>query len=168
MADTATALLKQDPIDLRHSKSARAQIESSEALTELDGSEIDYLLGLLLAYTLPKGTVLFQEGDAANYMGMVLDGRLTVSKRNDEASGKPLYSMSAGKVFGEMALLDGEPRSATLVAAVDCEVALLSREAFDRLCRERPVIGVKLLRRIGRLLSQRLRRASGLLVDYLP
>ncbi len=167
-ADTSLKALKLDAFDLLNTPSLHAKLDVSEALTELDGAEIGHLATQLKAFALPAGTVLFKEGEAAGYMGMVLDGRLIVTKRNDEASGKPLYSMSAGKVFGEMAILDGEPRSATVMAPVDTQIALLSREAFDRLCVERPVIALKILRRLGRLLSQRLRRTSGLLVDYLP
>lgn len=168
LPDASLQSLKYAQLELARLPALRRQLEASEALSELDGDEIAYLLELLQGYRLGCGDVLFREGEPAAYMGMLLEGRLIVSKRNEDAAGKPLYRMAAGKVFGEMAMLDGEPRSATLSAAEDCSIAVLSREAFERLCRERPVIGLKLLRRIARLLSQRLRRASGLLVDYLP
>ncbi|QDQ28875.1 cyclic nucleotide-binding domain-containing protein [Chitinimonas arctica] len=166
--DQSLQALKLDSFDLLRTPTLFAELEASEAVKELDGAEVRHLAGLLKAYEVPAGTTIFSEGDAAAYMGMVLDGRLTVSKRNDEASGKPLYSMTAGKVFGEMAILDGEPRSASVTAAATSHIAVLSRDAFDTLCRERPMIALKILRRLGRLLSQRLRRTSGLLVDYLP
>ena len=166
--DKSLKALQLDSIDIARSPELFKQIEASEALSDLDGGEIKYLAGCLRAYTVPARTVLFREGEPASYMGMVLAGRLVVTKRNDEDAGKPLYAMSEGKVFGEMAMLDGEPRSATMMAAVDASIAVLSRDEFERLCRERPIIALKLLRRLGRLLSQRLRRASGLLVDYLP
>ncbi|MBV8659589.1 MAG: cyclic nucleotide-binding domain-containing protein [Burkholderiales bacterium] len=166
--DKTLKALQLDSLDLARTPALLKQLEVSEVLSELDGGEIGSLATCLKAYTLPARTVLFREGDPASYMGMVLNGRLVVTKRNDDDAGKPLYAMTEGKVFGEMAMLDGEPRSATVMAAVDSTIAVLSREEFERLCRERPIIGLKLMRRLGRLLSQRLRRASGLLVDYLP
>ncbi|WP_374349738.1 Crp/Fnr family transcriptional regulator [Chitinimonas sp.] len=166
--DHSLKTLKLEAFDLAGSPALRSKLETSEALSELDGSELLHLASLLKVYQVPAGTQIFKEGDSAAYMGMVLDGRLIVSKRNEEAAGKPLYSMAAGKVFGEMAMLDGEPRSATVMAAVDSTIAVLSRDNFEKLCDSRPIIALKLLRRIGRLLSQRLRRVSGLLVDYLP
>jgi len=168
LEDKSLQTLKLDVFDLLRSPELSSKLDVSEALTELDGGEIKHLAGLLKAFEVPAKTVLFREGDPAGYMGMVLDGRLVVTKRNEEDAGKPLYSMSAGKVFGEMAMLDGEPRSATIMAAVDSTIAVLSRDGFEQLCKDRPVIALKVLRRLGRLLSQRLRRASGLLVDYLP
>jgi CRP-like cAMP-binding protein len=168
LEDNSLKTLKLDVFDLLRSPELTSKLDASEALTDLDGAEVRYLAAQLKAFEVPAKTVLFREGDAAGYMGLVLEGRLVVTKRNEEDAGKPLFSMSAGKVFGEMAMLDGEPRSATVMAAVDSLIATLSREAFEQLCKERPVIALKLLRRLGRLLSQRLRRASGLLVDYLP
>lgn len=166
--DQSLKMLHLDLLDLQADKALRQRLDASEALSELDGGEVAHLVSLLRAYAVPKGTVLFREGDAAGYMGMVLDGRLVVAKANEEDATKPLYSMTAGKVFGEMAMLDGEPRSATVMAAADSVIAVLLREHFEQLCEARPVVALKLLRRLGRLLSQRLRRVSGLLVDYLP
>lgn len=134
----------------------------------MDRSEFDLLAAHLKPVSLERNAVLFREGDMASYMGVVLEGKLYVHKRGDDNINKELYTMTPGKIFGEMALLDGEPRSATLVAGEPTLVAILSREAFDRLCRERPAIGLKIMLRLGRLLSQRLRRVSGLLVDHLP
>ncbi|MDK2125203.1 Crp/Fnr family transcriptional regulator [Parachitinimonas caeni] len=168
LQDHSLKTMKVDVFDLLRDKAAREKLDIAEALADLDKQEMNYFAGVIKAYQLPAGTVLFREGDPASYMGVVLDGRLTVSKRNDENTGKPVYSMSVGKMFGEMAILDGEPRSATVTAATDSVIAILSRDAFQALCRDRPGIALKIMLRLGRLLSQRLRRATGLLVDYLP
>lgn len=146
----------------------RRALESSEVLADLDGPELDYLAAQLRIYRLPANGTLFREGEHAGYMGILLQGRLTVEKRADDNKGHALYTMTPGKIFGEMALLDGEPRSATLKATEASLVVTLSREAFEQLCLHKPAIALKIMLKIGRLLSQRLRRASGLLVDHLP
>jgi CRP-like cAMP-binding protein len=66
-----------------------------------------------------------------------------------------------------MAMIDGERRSATGRASQDTLIAVLSRGRFETLIAERPGLGVRLLIRIARILSQRLRLASGQLVDHL-
>ena len=75
--------------------------------------------------------------------------------------------MGAGKTLGEMAVVDGEPRSATCVAKRECVLLLLTKDNFQCIVRQRPGLAVKLLVVIAKLLSQRLRQVSGVLVDYL-
>jgi CRP-like cAMP-binding protein len=66
-----------------------------------------------------------------------------------------------------MALIDGEPRSATCITAMPCKLVILTKENFLRILAEQPGLGVKIVMKIARLLSQRLRKTSGMLVDYL-
>ncbi|KAF0811269.1 Cyclic AMP receptor protein [Andreprevotia sp. IGB-42] len=134
---------------------------------ELEPAELDVLTGYVRVYQLPGNDLLFNEGDPAGYLGIVLRGRLRVSKRNLAGDARELYVMGPGKVFGEMAILDQEARSATLATLEPTQIAVLSRDNFYRICSERPVIGVKLLLKISRILSQRLRRISGQFVDKL-
>ncbi|SMC28797.1 Cyclic nucleotide-binding domain-containing protein [Andreprevotia lacus DSM 23236] len=134
---------------------------------ELDGDEMTTLIGFVRAYRIPGDEVLFNEGDAAGYLGIVISGRMRVTKRNLAGEARELYVMGPGKVFGEMAILDQEPRSATLTTLEPTLIAVLSRDNFYRLCSERAGLGVKLLLKISRVLSQRLRRMSGQFVDKI-
>ncbi|WP_051711234.1 cyclic nucleotide-binding domain-containing protein [Andreprevotia chitinilytica] len=134
---------------------------------DLDQIELDALVDSIRTYLIPAGEVLFKEGSPAGYLGIVLQGKMRVEKRNDSGEARELYLMGPGKVFGEMAIVDQEPRSATLITIDECVLAVLSRDNFTRLCQDKPGIGVKLLLKISRVLSQRLRRMSGLLVDRI-
>ena len=63
-------------------------------------------------------------------------------------------------VFGEMALFDRSPRSATIIADSEVECRILSLEALDQLGSEHPGIKIKLLENLGRGLSRKLRKAN--------
>ena len=71
-----------------------------------------------------------------------------------------LITFSPGTVFGEVALLDRETRSATVKADEDAVCYVLTRPNFDKLTDEHPAIAVKFLSNLGRELSGRLRRAN--------
>ncbi len=66
-----------------------------------------------------------------------------------------------------MALFDGEPRSASAIAAESAMIMMLTKDSFDRLVRELPGLAAKLLLVLGKLLSQRLRQTSGKLIDFI-
>ncbi len=77
--------------------------------------------------------------------------------------------LGTGKAYQQelLALIDGEPRSATCVATEPSVLLALTQAGFQRLCEERPALALKLLTRIAKLMSRRLRQTSGRLVDYL-
>ncbi len=74
-----------------------------------------------------------------------------------ERAGKLIDNLSAGDIFGEMALIDGSPRSATARAKTDCQVAPISENAFQKLLVETPLFALSVMR----TLADRLRRSSG-------
>ena len=71
-----------------------------------------------------------------------------------------LITFSPGTVFGEMALLDQEARSATVEADEDLVCYVLDRASFEQLTRQNPAIAIKLLTNLGRELASHLRRAN--------
>ena len=91
---------------------------------------------------LPAGSVLFSEGDTGDAFFVVLSG--TAEVRKGEANRK-VNALGAGGWFGELALLDAAPRSATVVAATELELAVLGARIFRTLLRELPTISERLL-----------------------
>jgi CRP-like cAMP-binding protein len=75
--------------------------------------------------------------------------------------------LGPGRAFGEMSVIDAEPRSATLVAREPGLLMVLTGESFASLSDEHPRVALNLLQRMARSLSQRLRQTSGQLADYL-
>ena len=80
---------------------------------------------------------------------------------------KSLALIEEGKPFGEITLIDGEPRSATAVAKVDSKVLTLTQDEFRALSEKHPRLGAILLTKLAELMSHRLRQTSGMLVEYL-
>lgn len=132
-----------------------------------ESHELDIVSKHLSYREVEKGEAVFNEGDKGNYMCFVAEGSLNVIKDVDGKKDAVLSVISRGKSFGEMAMVDLSPRSATVVGAKKTVLIVLGREAFDQLLEHHPKIGVKLLSGVARLLSLYLRQASGLLADQI-
>ena len=97
----------------------------------------------------PAGTVITQIGDAGDSFFIIIDGLAAV--RTPVGAGS---QSQPGDCFGEMSLVDGEPRSATIGATTDLRLLVVDRSQFWRLLDETP----ELIRRILTMLSRRVRR----------
>lgn len=103
--------------------------------------------------TLKPGEVLFHAGDASKHMFAVLAGRVRIS------DGDIVYEeVAAGGIVGEMALIDHEPRSATVTAVTDCTLAKIDEERFLFLVHRTPSFALDMMR----LLTFRLRKMDAL------
>lgn len=142
-------------------------IESTQMFNGFEWHDIEALSGYMQAYEARGETTLFHEGESGLYMCLVIKGRVDVYKEGRHDEEKIVAIIGAGKTLGEMAIIDGEPRSATAIVAEPTTLAILTKDNFLRIISEKPPLAAKILLKIARLLSQRLRRTSGLLVDYL-
>lgn len=142
-------------------------IGTTQMFSDFEWRDIETLSGYMQAYEASDGTALFHEGDNGHYMCLVFKGRVDIYKEDHHDKEKIVAIVGAGKTLGEMAIIDGEPRSATAIVSEPTTLALLTKDNFLRIANEKPPLAAKILLKIARLLSQRLRRTSGLLVDYL-
>ena len=100
--------------------------------------------------TVPANQVIFVEGQPADgLMYAVLEGEVEIVRQD-----RLLETIPAGGVFGEMALLDQQPRSATARAKTDCRVAVITEKRFTLLASQNPHFALDLMR----LLVERVRR----------
>jgi CRP-like cAMP-binding protein len=100
------------------------------------------------------GEVIFGAGDAGTELYIVRDG--SVSVRIGE---RVLETLGPSEIFGEMALVDAKPRSATVVAETDCVVIPVSEKQFLLMVREAPFFALGVMR----VLAERLRAANAAL-----
>jgi CRP-like cAMP-binding protein len=100
---------------------------------------------------LPAGTDLIVEGEAGDALFVIIEGTATIRRNGVEVA-----TVGEGAHFGELAILDGEPRSATVVATTDVRVAVLGIRMFRTLLREIPDLAEQLM--VG--LAGELRRAQ--------
>jgi len=112
-------------------------------------------------------SIIFEEGVIQPYMGLIVQGVIEVLKEDSEGDIKIIATLRRGNTIGEMALIDGEPRSAAAMALEDVTMLVLTSEGLDKLVADFPRTALQLLLKISRMLSQRLRRTSGALVEHL-
>jgi SulP family sulfate permease len=127
----------------------------------LSAEQVRQLAEVMPLRPLAAGEALFRQGEAGDSLFVV--GRGTVSIRlpgSDGLPGKRVAAFGPGVVVGEMALLEGKPRSADALADSDCELFELRRSDFDRLAQSTPVLAQQLLRTLACLLAERLRQTT--------
>lgn len=136
-------------------------LHSLELFADLKGGEMGALVHSLHARTYRPGEVVFVEGDIGRALFIMESGKVELTRAG--AGGKPvvLYTLKPGEFFGEMALLESLPRSATATAVETTRLHLLYRTKLDALLHSEPRIGVSIMSHLARLLSARLRRVSG-------
>jgi SulP family sulfate permease len=128
-------------------------------LSDLAPEQIERLRGWLEPVAWSVGEVIFRSGDPGSALYLVTRGRASVHIKHDDGDIR-LVTFAAGAVFGELALLDRGPRSATITADEDLQGFGLSEASFAVLCRQQPDIAIKLLQALGRELSVRIRYAN--------
>ncbi|GAB6035722.1 hypothetical protein JCM15519_02810 [Fundidesulfovibrio butyratiphilus] len=146
-----------------------AMLDHSAWAVDLDVEDVEHLAKYLCVRRFSAGDTIFHEGDNEDSMAIILMGTVEISKRNTspQAQAKQLVLLGPGRAFGEMALIQGPPRSATAKAKDDTTLLVLSRACYDVLCRENKPLALKFTTNIARLISFRLRNTSERLVEYL-
>jgi len=127
----------------------------------LSEAELGIVKDMLNRRNYAKGEIVFREGDPGQQLFVIARGEASVRIHPSGATRDiRLVTFSAGTVFGEVALLDTEVRSASVQADGELICYVLEHDVFQRLIGSHPRIAVTLLRNLGRELSNRLRRAN--------
>ena len=136
-------------------------LELMEITAGLTEQEMEALRSRLISESYGKSSVIFSEGDLARDLYMLSKGTVSVKMRlPHNARLNRLFTFTSGVIFGEMALLDGNPRSAGVYAEDDCELYRLPLSSFESLRNEMPHLAFKLMQNMAKILSMRLRRVS--------
>ncbi|GFM50892.1 cyclic nucleotide-binding domain-containing protein [Pseudomonas capsici] len=127
----------------------------------------DYLTvaGYFSISDIQEGQSIFNEGDAGTFMCIIDRGTVSVQKLNPEGQQVEIATLRRGRAFGEMAVLDGERRSASCIAASDCQLLNLGKDSLDKMLEEAPKIAAKIIRALAISLSRRLRMVDGQLLS---
>lgn len=142
-------------------------IADTQLFADFEWRDIEAMSNYVQCYQVTAGTVVFKEGDAGNYMCLLIKGEVEILKDDQEGKPRRIVAVTHGKTVGEMSIIDGEPRSATCVASQDSVLLLLTKDNYARIIKDRPILAVHILSKLAKLMSQRLRGASGQLVEYL-
>jgi CRP/FNR family cyclic AMP-dependent transcriptional regulator len=139
----------------------RAFLESVELFSGLPAALLDRIVDLSATKRLKADDVLCHKGDEAGQLYGVLSGRLKAIGTSSEGKELVYLVMGKGAVTGEIALLDGRPRSATIVAMEGSELLTLTRRDFLSLLRENPEASMHLCQ----VLAGYIRRLSDTVED---
>jgi CRP/FNR family transcriptional regulator, cyclic AMP receptor protein len=138
------------------SVSLRQILRRSRLFERLGDSEIDAILAHATVTRQAEGDQIFAKGDPGNSMMAVLKGRVVISAPSPDGRQVVLTVMREGDLLGEIALLDGNERTADATAAIDCELLVVPRRSLLALLERRPDLCIDLLI----LLCERLRRTN--------
>lgn len=121
---------------------------------------------LVVRRSVPKGTLLFSQGDTGNSFYGIASGRVRVSALSPDGCEIHILELGSGDTFGEIALLDGGPRTASATVSENASLFLLERRHFRKLLEEENVLALHMIER----LCERLRWTSELVEDisFLP
>jgi CRP/FNR family transcriptional regulator, cyclic AMP receptor protein len=125
--------------------------------------EQDRLLAMALERSVRRGRMIFQRGDAESSMMAVLKGSIRISTGSADGKEVTLNTIRAGEVFGEIALLDGRPRSADATAIEDSDLLVIERRHFLPFLLSNQDLVLRMLA----VLCQRLRQTSDALGDFV-
>jgi CRP/FNR family transcriptional regulator, cyclic AMP receptor protein len=88
-----------------------------------------------------EGEIILKEGEVGNYLLFLLEGAVEV-----QVGGLVIGTFTPIEVFGEMAAIDGQPRSATVVAKANCKLARVTEGRFEQLIQQKPELAIHVMR----------------------
>lgn len=142
-------------------------LEKSKLGQGLTWQELQTLAGYLLSFSAKKGVYICRQGEKSDFACIIFQGRVSVVKSDLHHAEKEIASVGPGHTVGEMSLIDGEARSASVVVKSPLLMLAMTEESFDRMGEEVPRLWGKLLLQLARVLSKRLRQTSGILAEYM-
>jgi len=131
-------------------------VKSVPLFASLSSDQVNRIASLTTTKNYIKENVIFFEEDDGDSFFIINKGHVKVAKFSDEGKEFILSMLGPGDFFGDMSLLDGSPRSATVIALEDTQVTILRRTEFHAVLREHPAIAIQLLAE----LSNRIREAN--------
>jgi CRP/FNR family transcriptional regulator, cyclic AMP receptor protein len=146
---------------------APAELRNIGLFGALSDDVLEYLSTLLTVENPPAGATLFREGEDANAMFVVINGEVEVLKKSKRAVEARVAVLGPGDWFGEMSIVDIQPRSATVRALAPSRLLRISSADLDALYRHDLRSYAIIILNLARELSRRLRVADGILADLI-
>jgi len=144
-----------------------AELRNIGLFGALSDDVLEYLSTLLSVETPPAGSTLFREGEDANAMFVVISGEVEVLKKSKRAVEARVAVLGPGDWFGEMSIVDIQPRSATVRALAPSRLLKVTSADLDALYRHDLRSYAIIILNLARELSRRLRVADGILADLI-
>lgn len=124
---------------------------------DLDAEAFEQLGRYAKSATLKRGATIFSKGDPGNSLIAVVSGTVKISISSPDGRNAILNLIGPGEIFGEVAVLDGQARTADAIANSNCEIVVIDRREFLPFVKSQPALAMKFIE----LLCTRLRWTSG-------
>ncbi len=154
--DTATAMTREG-----ERRQLAETLRRVPLFASLNHDQLAELVRMTRRQRFGRDEVVFYQGDPGDSFYVILSGQVKVSVSSPEGQEAILVMLDAGESFGELALLDEQPRSATIEATRPTEVLVMRKDEFHRLIHQHPDIALSLLR----VMTKRLRDTDQLVQD---
>ncbi len=125
-------------------------LKSIDLFSQIPGEDLAQIALISTEESREPGDEIFAEGETGDALYLVLDGKVRVHRQD-----RVIAELGERECFGEMALLDAEPRSATVTALTPAQLLKITREDFEEIMSEKPEIGMGIIK----VLTRRLRNA---------
>lgn len=137
-------------------------LEASGIIRDLNPDELKALANLAEQLTFPKDATIIFEDDKSRDLYMICEGSVSIhiSLPSDHGREEVLYTMREGQIFGELALVDGSRRSASVRAEEPVRVYIFEYDKLNALFEKFPRIGFVLMRNIAAIIAQRVRNTN--------
>ena len=135
-------------------------LKDSPIFADLSAEELQKVAGKTKEKTFAEGSTIFTESMAGQSLFLVRSGSVKISLMLGEGDERTLAILGPGECFGELAVVDGGPRTASAVVVKKAEVLSLDKKDFQALCEANPKIGYKLMTNLTRVMVKRLRGAQ--------
>ena len=137
-------------------------LQSVSIFWDLDNDELGYIADKMVAKHFENGNYIFLEDSEGEQCFFVLEGSVKVTRLSKDGREVILAMLNEGDFFGEMSLLDGESRSANVIALEKTKVLTLDRNDFIAVVNDYPQIAVQLLKELARRLRKSDRQIASL------
>src|SRR5215467_6580165 len=146
----------------------RGVLQNHYVFGKLNPKQIGRLMSCIVERSVARGTVIVAKGDPGSSLFAICKGAVKITVPSVDGHDAVLNLMTDGDIFGEIALLDGHPRTADAVAITDCEMFVIERRDFLPLVQEEPQIALKLIEILCARLRQTTQQAESLMFLPLP
>jgi len=130
--------------------------------SSVSDEDLESIASLLIERRFPKHKTIVEEGLPGDYMYVIREGRVKVTKLSGDGREKILELLEAGSFFGEMSLLDSAPRSASVKALTEVRILALARNDFLNVLGRSPDLALAVIQELTQRLRQQDEQASSL------
>jgi len=125
-----------------------------QVFSGLEGPDLSALREVVVRRRVPNGTVICREGEIEHEFYIISEGNVAITKRLGDGEEHILAVKGPGEFFGEIALVEHKPRTATVTALVETELLAVTEEIFQQVLARNPVVALTILRHVSSTLRQ--------------